>query len=96
MGANKFDTGNIRKEQESIQVGCVPPPGQPHVGVGCHPWGGVASLRGGGASLRGVPQEVASWNTPVNRIIDRCKNITFPQFHLRAINIFGRNANLVC
>ena len=28
--------------------------------------------------------------TPLNRITDRCKNITFPQLRLRAVNILGQ------
>ena len=80
--------------QESIPVGCVPPACEPYVGV-------VPSLRGvppiavchllgdGGAIPRWAPQEVTSWNPPppVNRITDRCKNITLPQLRLWAVII---------
>ena len=41
------------------------------------PWGG-----GGGVSVHGVSASAGVYqgpNTPVNRITDRCKNITLPQ-----------------
>ena len=64
---------------------------------GWHAWLGVACMAGGGVHGRRacggvvcVPGPcVAGIHTPspVNRITDRCKNITFPQLRLRAVII---------
>ena len=50
----------------------------------------MGGLCPGSLSRRGVSvrQEVTSYRDPllrVNRMIDRCKNITFPQLRLRAV-----------
>ena len=57
-------------QQECIPVGCVP---------------SAAVTVSGGWVSRGVCVCPGGVHPPVNRITDRCKNITFPQLRLRTI-----------
>ena len=67
--------------QECIPVGCLP---SAAVAVLCVCGGGLP--RGGGVFLGGrLPRHLP----PVNRITDRCKNITFSQILLRKVKIIG-------
>ena len=69
----------LQFEQECNLVGWAPP---------------ALYSKGGSLSRRGVSvrQEVTSYRTyrdplpPVNRMTDRCKNITFPQLRLRKVD----------
>ena len=62
-------------------------------GEGVSPWGcllgGCLSRKGvsaRGMSARGVcPGRGSATHPSVNRMADRCKNITFPQLHLQAV-----------
>ena len=77
---------NILLKQESIPVGCVPSAAVAVKGGDVCPGGPP----GGSVCLpKGVYHVTcdACWDTPpsVNRITDRCKNITFPQLRLREV-----------
>ena len=72
--ANKLANPDKKQnyEQECIPVRCVP-----SVAVS---WGtGAVCL--GGASVQERGGWVTARHPPVNRIADRCKNITLPQLH---------------
>ena len=84
--------------KECIPVGCVPAAHWPYAGVcssgGGSPWqgGGLLGMGGGllgrGSPWQGVAPQHALWQTPpVNRMIDRCKNITLATTSLRPVNI---------
>ena len=87
-------------EQECIPVGCVPPASMVMSTGGVYPggWGSGGCLpRGVGVQEECLPiwgVHAPSWSIamhagihtdPVNRMTDRCKNITFPQLRLWAI-----------
>ena len=83
-----FENHRHQSIQECIPVGCVPPARRPHPGMQCLeaylprgctcpgvPAGGFTCR--GCTCHRGVPAQVLP---PVNRMTDRCKNITFANF----------------
>ena len=63
------------KEQECILVGCVPSAAVAISGGGVYQEGVSAQ---GGVSP-GVSTQGGVWHTPMNRITDRCRNITLLQ-----------------
>ena len=64
-----------RIEQECIPVGCVPADRRPYAGV-CFPGGGGPPSSRGGLLAR---------PPPVNRMTDRCKNITLAKTSFRPV-----------
>ena len=81
-------------EQECIPVGCVPPTAVA-VGGGLHHAPPREQTTPDQAPPQtGTPREQTpprSRHSPVNRITDTCKNITFPQLRLRAVMMEERN-----
>ena len=78
------------QRQECIPVGCVPSAAVAAGAGGMYPsmhWAVGCLPRGVSAQGRFCPD--ACWYTHplVNRITDRCKNITFPQFRLRTVKM---------
>ena len=90
--ANPYTRGQKFNQQECIPVGCVPPAHSPHEWGGVCLGAGVSALRGvcpgrsgtcPGGCLPMWPVMHAGIPTPsVNRITDRCKNITCLQLRL--------------
>ena len=74
---------NGYQKQECIPVGCVSSATVAVMG-GCLPGGGGGCLPGRVCLPGGG---VSDTPLPVNRITDRCKDITFPQLLLRTVNI---------
>ena len=72
----------LQRKQECIPVGCVPSAAMTVCRGGCLPRG----VSAGRCLFGGVFQGVSARH-PVNRITDRCENITFPQLRLRVVNI---------
>ena len=70
-------------ETRSIPVGCVPPACWPYLPACTAPEGLYGT---GGRGGLGVSQHALRQTPPpVNKIIDPCKNIIFPQLRLRAV-----------
>ena len=75
-------------KQECIPAGCVPAARRPYAGVYV-PGGGVSAPGGvcsrGGSAPGGVSQHALRQTPPVNRMTDRCKNITLATTSLRPV-----------
>ena len=77
-----YEIVTAMKKQENIPVGCVLSLQWPSPGQGCLPGGCLPR----GVCLAGcLPGRV--YTSDVNRMTDRCKNITFPQLRLRTVII---------
>ena len=97
-------SGSVNKpllgKQECIPVGCVLPTSVPVLGVyaqGVSAQEGEGSVcLGGGVSVQGGECTPPGRHPlPVNRITERCKNISFSQLHLQAVNILYPNIYLL-
>ena len=83
-----FTKINRNVKQECIPVGCIPP--------ALPPYGGSLCDRDP-PDRNPPPGQIPPWTEtpPVNRITDRCKNITFPQLRLRAVMKWNRHPILL-
>ena len=80
-----FNSCRLNFKQECIPVGCVPPACCPYLpactarrGVYLVP-GGCTGSRGDGCTLSRRGGYLPRYSPPVDRMTDRCKNITLPQ-----------------